>query len=96
MLDNKYKPEDAGKAETWQHSLDEVASRELLLLGEGQLVYFRPVEGEEYDAGEQSSARPVSGLGVFSACGNLMVVCPDLETAAAFAMENNLMPVRLH
>ena len=95
MLDNKYKPEDVGNAETWQHSLDEVASRELLLLGEGQLVYFRPVKGEEYEDGEQS-ARPVSGLGVFSARGNLLAVCPDLPTAVAFAMENNLMPVRLH
>ena len=102
MLDEKYKPEnalevpaEAAETQTWQQSLDEVAKRELLLLGEGQIVYFRPVSGEEYEAGTQA-ARLVTGLGVFSARGNLLVVCPDLETAAAFAMENNLVPVRLH
>ena len=102
MLDEKHKPENASEApkeaadaKSWQQSLDDVANRELLLLGEGQLVYFRAVSGEEYETGEQS-ARPVTGLGVFSARGNLLAVCPDLETAATFAMENQLMPVRLH
>lgn len=95
MLDDNQKPEKTAEAEAWKQSLDEVAARELLLLGEGQLVYFRPVSGEEY-AAVVPSAKTVSGLGVFSARGNLLAVCPDLVTAAAYAMDNELMPVRLH
>lgn len=87
----------------WQKELDQAAERELLLLGEGQLAYLRPIsvpaENERPAgsiAGNGSEEAHQDAIGVFSAAGNLVAVCPDMENAAAFAYQNNLVLVARH
>lgn len=82
MISNKTGPEKAGETSSPYNSLDEKAANELLMMGDGQLAYVRPVEVQ---AG--------AGVGVFSARGELIAVCGSMQAAVAHAFEQGLVLV---
>ncbi|MCB1386970.1 MAG: hypothetical protein KDJ80_13635 [Nitratireductor sp.] len=88
-------PLDPVSGEGADANITAVAEQELRLLGEGHIAYLRPVSVPHPDS-ENHPGETVSGIGVFSATGNLAAVCQGMAEAGAFAFENNLVLVARH